>query len=318
METAPVASVVITTRNRRDDVLVAIGSCFAQDCDVEVLVYDDCSDDGTAVAVRTAFPETRIFELPGRIGYIANRNQGFRDAVAPVVFSLDDDAYFSQPDIVSRTLEFLDRDLSIAAVAIPYIEPLKRLSLSSQRSPQRALAPGAEVRSYTGCAHAIRVDAALAVGGYRDFFVHQHEERDLCLRLHNAGGRIVYGDGAPIVHMVSPKRSTDRVMFYGGRNQILCETLNVPFPDLLLRLIRVPIGLVSYRFNWSTLPIKLRALAAGLIETIRHWRDREPVGRAAFRAYRQLPGHGPLAWDGDVPPPCRELPETGAERAGVV
>jgi len=313
-QTVPDASVVITTRNRCDEVLVAVESCFAQDCKVEVLVYDDCSDDGTAVAVKSAFPETRVVTFPGRVGYIVNRNRGFRDARAPVVFSLDDDAYFSEPDIVSRTLDMFDRDPSVAAVAIPYIEPLKRLSLSSLRYSRKSLDPGADIRSYIGCAHAIRIDAALAAGGYRDFFVHQHEERDLCLRLRDAGGRVVYGDSAPIVHMVSPKRSSARVMLYGGRNQILCETLNVPFPDLLVRLVRVPIGMISYRFQWSTLPIKLQSLGAGLMETVRRWHERKPVRRATFRAYRALPGHGPEPWEGEVPPPCGEAPAaTGRE-----
>lgn len=299
----PTASIVITTRNRRDDTLLAVASAFAQDCAVEVLVYDDASDDETAKVVKRDFPHARVYRNVERSGYIVNRNRGFRDALAPVVFSLDDDAYFSAPDTVSRTLKIMADDGKIAAVAIPFIEPLSRRSLSSQRAGPPP-APFAQLRSYVGCAHAVRTEAALGVGGYREFFIHQREEPDLCLRMLNAGWRIVYGDSAPIVHMVSPKRDAHRVSHYGARNSVLCDTLNVPFPDLLARLVRTPIGVMCYRFSWSDAPNRIRALASGWLETIRRLNERRPVSHLTYRTFVKLPSHGSLQWEGDIPAPC--------------
>lgn len=304
--TAPVASCVITTRNRRDDTLLAVGSCFAQDFrEIEVLVFDDVSDDGTVSAVKDRFPRARVFGNTERSNYIVRRNRGFAEAQGKYVFSLDDDAYFSQPDIVARIVKTFESDPLIGAIAIPYVEPLNRRSLSSLAHPFRGKA-GDELRSYVGCAHAVRRDVALALGGYREFFVHQHEERDFCLRLRSAGWRIVYGDSGYVIHTVNPKREAEHAMLYGGRNQILFETLNIPFPDLFWRIPRVCWGMIRYRFSWKTLPLKLRAIKEGLIETALRWRLRSPVDRTFYRSYLKLGSHGAEEWFGPVPPSCQE------------
>lgn len=311
----PRASIVIATRNRRDDTLVAIASALGQDVPVEILVYDDASTDGTAAALPAADSRVRVFRNTERSGYIVNRNRGFRDAAAPIVFSLDDDAYFSHPSIVSNALRVFERDPSIAAVAIPYIEPLNRRSLSSLRSGPPP-APGSQLRSYVGCAHAIRTQAALSVGGYREFFVHQREEPDLCLRLLNNGWRVVYGDGAPIVHMVSPKRDAQRVSFHAARNQVLTDVLNVPLPHLLSRLVRTPLSVLAYRFSISEVPGRLAALSAGWVEAIARIDQRAPVRAASYKAFRGLPSHGALPWQGAIPPPCGHPFQPAAPRVG--
>jgi len=302
----PDASIVITSRNRRADVLRAVASCMAQEnVNLEVLVYDDASEDGTAAAVREAWPQCRVFESSERSGYIVNRNRGFRDSGSGVVFSLDDDAYFSAKDTVARVVARFTEDDTIGAVAIPYVEPLNRRSLSSLARPFGEPA-GAELRSYVGCAHAVRRDVALALGGYRDFFVHQHEEREFCLRLRAAGWRVVYGDGEPIVHMVSPNRDQERVTRFGGRNQILTEFLNAPFPEVVFRVIRTSVGLIRYRFSLSSLPIRAAAIWSGLRDSFRYRALRKSVSREFYQAHRLLPGHGALHWESPVPPPCHK------------
>jgi GT2 family glycosyltransferase len=303
------ASIVITTRNRRVDLLFAIASCMAQQgCRFEILLFDDASDDGTAQAVREKFPSVLIFANPDRMGLIHNRNRGFEEALGSVVFSIDDDAYFSSPDIVESVLNKFRDDYKIAAVAIPYIEPMNRRSLSSLQTPFISRS-GDELSAYKGCAHAVRREVVLNLGGYREFFVHQGEERDLCLRMIAAGFRIVYGDKGLIVHMVSPNRQMDRVTYYGTRNRLLFDMLNLPVPDLLIRLIWDPVAIIRYRFSWSTLPLKLRGIVAGFCEGTKRWRERKPVSCAAYALFRTLPGHGPEEWVQAIPPPCA-LPES--------
>src|SRR5262245_50522580 len=60
MEDKPIASVVIVTHNRQRDVLRAVASCLAQDCALEIIVYDDASEDGVAKALSRRFPNVRI------------------------------------------------------------------------------------------------------------------------------------------------------------------------------------------------------------------------------------------------------------------
>lgn len=297
-------SIVITTRNRCKDVLRAIESCLAQDHpDLEIIVYDDASEDCTSNAIAEKFPIVKVVSLESRQGYLINRNRGFCEASGAIVFSIDDDAYFSEPDVVSRTLELFRTDDSIGGVAIPYIEPLNRKSLSSLHHPFSAK-PGECLRSYVGCAHAIRRDLALELGGYREFFVHQGEERDLCIRMQNAGYKIVYGDSGYVVHTVSPNRQTDRIIYYGARNQIFFEVFNTPVPDIFIRLPWIIQGTFRYKFSFSRLPLKLRGIASGLVESLRRFEERAPVDRSLYRRYRKQSNHGPEEWAGEIPPPC--------------
>lgn len=273
--------------------------------EIEVLVYDDASDDGTADFILDRWPECRVYESSLRTGYIVNRNRGFQDSDAPFVFSLDDDAYFSSPDTVARVVDWFSTDATIGAMAIPYIEPNDKRSLSSLNRPFSEK-PGTELKSFVGCAHAVRRDVALALGGYREFFVHQHEEREFCLRMRAAGWRIVYADTPPIVHMVSGKREPQRITRYGGRNQILTEFLNAPFPDVVLRILRTSFGLVKYRFSVKELPLRIAAIGSGLLDAFRYRKLRHPVDREFYWTHRQLPSHGALDWQSPLPGPCQD------------
>lgn len=304
------ASVVITTRNRRIETLRSVSSCLAQErCRVEVLVFDDASEDGTVEALRQAFPSVRVFETSQRKGYIHNRNRGFQEALAPIIFSIDDDAYFSDPDIIAQTLCLFAEDVGIAAVAIPYIEPMNVRSKSSLKTPFCA-SPGDSLRGFVGCSHALRRDVVLSLGAYREYFVHQGEERDLCLRMMAEGWRIVYGSSGLIVHMVSPKRQAARVVYYGARNRLLFDILNLPLSKLLLRLLWDPLAIIRYRFAWVTLFPKMRGVCAGLIQGVRHSRDRRPVSRHIYEKFVSLPSHGPVECREPIPPPC--VPSTTA------
>src|SRR5215212_8428605 len=121
----PQATILITTKNRKDELLGAVRSALLQTAAVEVLVVDDGSTDGTAQMMAENFPPAthpnvkfHRFEESG--GYIGRRNQGAQLAAAPYVFSIDDDAAFSTPNIVEQTLADFDHP-RIGAVAIPYI-----------------------------------------------------------------------------------------------------------------------------------------------------------------------------------------------------
>jgi GT2 family glycosyltransferase len=306
-------SVVISTKGRPDQALTAVGSCLAQRWnDLEILLFDDDPARSAArlVADGVSTPRLRIFTTQRSCGYIANRNLGFAEARGEIVFSLDDDAYFTDPDSVARTVAIFDADPSIAAVALPYVEPQARRSQSTERAPFRSKA-GDELRSFVGCAHALRREVVLKLGGYRELFVHQVEERDLSMRIWANGWRIVRGTGGPIVHKVDPRRDSRRVLFYACRNQILNEAFNTPMPDLLVRVPWLVLALLRYRFSWTTLPTKLKGLATGLFEAVGKRELRQPMRRPVYRRVRSLPGHGPLDFLATLPVPsaheeCRE------------
>src|SRR5262249_42652174 len=63
-------SVVISTRNRCDDLRKALASCIRQTIVPEILVMDDGSTDGTAEMVRAEYPAVMLHQSAASRGYI--------------------------------------------------------------------------------------------------------------------------------------------------------------------------------------------------------------------------------------------------------
>src|SRR5436309_15491076 len=99
------ASVVIITRNRKEELLVAVQSALSQATQPEVLVIDDGSDDSTSEMVRSEFPTVRVERSKVSRGYIFQRNRAALLANGEVIFSIDDDAKFSSANVIEQTLQ---------------------------------------------------------------------------------------------------------------------------------------------------------------------------------------------------------------------
>lgn len=276
----------MTTRNRKDDLRVCLASVRQQNVPLEIIVIDDASSDGTAELVRTEFAEARLVVHARNQGYIRGRNEAAALATGDVIVSIDDDAAFSSPDIVSRTLTLFD-DERIAAVAIPYID-VNRDRIVNQLAPDAA-APYV-VSSYIGTAHAIRRTTFLELHGYREELFHQGEESDLCIRLLAAGYVVRLGLGEPIHHFESPRRDFRRMDHFGPRNAVLFAWQNVPFPRLLMQLPMTVAGLLTLTLNPSRLATRLAGIAGGLRACLRV--ERSPVSDSAFRLWRRLRAAG--------------------------
>lgn len=295
------ATVVIVTKNRRDDVLNAVGSALSQTARPEVIVIDDGSTDGTAAALREC-PGVRVVRHQHSQGYIVRRNEGAQLASGETIFSIDDDAAFTSARTVEQTLREFDAT-RIAAVAIPYIEPRK-----GDREMQRAPAGGPWVTDcFIGTAHAIRRDVFLALGGYRERLIHQGEERDFCIRLLDAGYVVRLGTADPIHHYESPQRDFSRMDYYGRRNDVLFAWHYVPMPHLPVHLAGTLVNAVRSAWQAGRLSRMAAGSMAGLTVSFTHPQDRRPVSTAVYRLHRRLKKTGPALLDSLV----AELPAVG-------
>lgn len=276
------ATVVVTTRNRKDDLRKCLASVRTQTARAEIIVIDDASDDGSADMVRSEFPEARLVVHERMRGYIRGRNEAARLATGDVIVSLDDDAAFSSDDIIASALAGFD-DARVAAVAIPYIDVNREPTI-------RQAAPDAQtayvVESFIGTAHAIRRELFLRAGGYREELFHQGEESDLCLRLLAQGYVVRLGSGRPIHHYESPRRDFRRMDHYGPRNAILFAWQNVPFPAALIQIPATVGGVLALTLAPARLATRVGGVIDGLMSCVKC--DRRPVSASAYRLFKRM------------------------------
>jgi glycosyltransferase involved in cell wall biosynthesis len=280
----PAATVVIVTKDRRDDALRAVGSAVAQQPQPEVLVVDDGSTDDTADAVLRTFPDVRVERHEQSEGLIVRRNEAAELASAPIIVSIDDDAVFTSERVVAQTVAEFDEP-GIGAVAMPYVDVPQ-----GEHVLQRA--PGDNgtyvTHRFRGTAHALRRDVFLSLGGYRGELFQQAEEPDFCLRLLDKGFLVRLGRADPVRHLASPRRNLDRIWFYECRNDILFAWHNVPMPDLVVQLAKTTVHMLWLGRGVGRTGLFARGLRAGYATALRQRSSRDPVRRPAWRLYKRL------------------------------
>ena len=284
------ASLVIATRNRCEELRQALRSAHAQTVVPETIVLDDASSDGTGEMVRREFPAVRYYRSEEPLGCSAQRNRGLQLASAPIVFSLDDDAAYSAPDTIERAIgEFSGR--RIAALAMPFVNVNTGPAVLCRAPDSRGVWV---TDTFVGAVAALRREAVLAVGGFREHWNQYGEESDLCLRLLGAGFITRLGSTAPAHHFESARRDHARWNFLGRRNDILFVLENVPLPWLVLHLPATTMNGVLTGIRSGHLGSSLRGVVAGYRMAWARRRERRPASPRAYRLHRRLKKSGPL------------------------
>lgn len=289
------ASVVITTKNRKEELRTALKSVMAQTFVPELIVMDDGSTDGTAALVQSEFPSAILHRFETSQGLVVRRNQAARLARGEIIFSMDDDAVFSTPRIIEQTLARFDQP-EIGAVAIPYIDVNKDPRVFQAAPDDRGVWI---TSSFIGTAHALRREIFLKLNGYREALVHQGEESDFCIRLLAAGYVVRLGYGDPIHHLESPKRDLRRMDFYGCRNSILFAWQNVPTLPLPLHLLGTTFNCLRWTFEPARFVTRMGGILVGYRDCLKT--DRRPVNRVAYKRWRQLKRNGSMLIDSSSP-----------------
>lgn len=212
----------IVTRNRAQSLRKAIASAIQQKgANMEIVVLDDGSTDET-IDLRAQFPELSWIRRDEDAGYISARNELMRRGNFDYFVSLDDDAWFVSDDEISVAINFVKENPAIGAVAFDILSP-DRPNPKGRGAPQT-------VATFIGCGHVLRMSAVRDVGPYEETpGGYGGEEKDLCLRLMDAGYQIVR---LPGVHVWHDKTSVARELTSQHRSGV-CN-------DLIMTLRRTP------------------------------------------------------------------------------
>ncbi len=111
-------SIVILTRNRKEEALHCLRSCLecALPEGTEFVIIDNHSEDGSREAIedffRAAACNYRYFYQEQNLGVAAGRNRGYAAARGRYVYFLDDDAYvdFPKQSFFQKMIQFLEQN----------------------------------------------------------------------------------------------------------------------------------------------------------------------------------------------------------------
>lgn len=117
---APRLTLLLPTYNERDNILPLIDAVLAQLSDLEIIVIDDSSPDGTGELVRqraAAEPRLRLLSRPYGAGLTAALRDGISAAQGELIAWCDCD-FSHPPEYLPRMLQgFADREIDVIAAS---------------------------------------------------------------------------------------------------------------------------------------------------------------------------------------------------------
>jgi GT2 family glycosyltransferase len=228
----PPVTVVVASRNRRDELLASLARHEAP-----VVLVDNGSTDGTVAAVRVAHPEVTVLPLEHNLGARA-RTLGVEQAGTPFVAFADDDSWWAPGDL-ARAVEVMRAHPRLALLnARILVGPEERLDpvcAEMADSPLGTAAdlPGPSLLGFVACAALVRTEAFAAVGGFDAVVRFPGEEERVALDLAAAGWGLAYVDEVTIHHHPSPRRDAPaRRQAAIWRSRLLTALMRHPLPAL--------------------------------------------------------------------------------------
>ncbi len=187
----PLVTVNILSFNRRDELQNTLTKVYEQDYkNIEIIVVDNASSDGSAEMVKTDFPDVQLIQLNKNIG-IAGWNEGFKVAKGEYVLVLDDDSYPDRSSIKKGIQYFHENNhLGIVAFHIFNIRINKSETIDFNTKPN----------FFVGCGALIGKIVLNKIGYYNEqYFLYLHE-LDYSARCYDAGIEIIYLSTVFIFH----------------------------------------------------------------------------------------------------------------------
>jgi GT2 family glycosyltransferase len=233
--------VVMITWQRREEALRAVGRLRELPERPAIVLVDNGSTDGTAQAVRAAYPDVRVVALTENRGAVG-RNIGVRELNTPYVAFCDDDTWW-EPGSLARAAGVLDAHPRLALVnARIVVEPGGAddpivAELRDSPVPGPDWLPGPALGSFLAGASVLRRDAFEAAGGFSDRLWLGGEEELLATDLLGAGWELCYLEDLVVHHQASRLRDSTHRRRVGLRNTLWFTWLRRPLRPAVRRTL---------------------------------------------------------------------------------
>lgn len=213
-----IISFIIITRNRKDELLKSVKSCFNSTKNrAELIIVDNGSTDGTIeMLIDLKIPsnfELNLVQAKTNLGVAGGRNAGVRCARGEFLFFLDDDAWINEKsESLDSLVAYMCKYPMVSIIAVNiYDNCHKTYQNFINFDPDIHTKPRNSFR-FIGAAHMIRKSKILRENLYPENFMYGSEESYAAMLAHSYGQKIVFYPGVKVIHSPSKKtRDSDIV-----------------------------------------------------------------------------------------------------------
>ncbi len=229
-------SVLVISYNVKDTLRTCLEALGRE---AEVIVVDNASPDGSAAMVRHEFPHAKLVPLEENQGFSAAVNAGARQATGDLLLVLNPDTALlpgtlermaaamqaeGRDDVWAMGFRQLDADgrfqLSFGpppSLVLDFARRLVQLHLDAGGHWLGRLLAAATSRPLdmpwvSGAALLVRRQPFFEIGGFDERFFLYFEDIDFCLRLRQAGGRVLYEPSITVPHLRGKSAATAKAL----------------------------------------------------------------------------------------------------------
>lgn len=273
----PLVSIVFLSWNRNEDLLSGLQHIAADDYpNLEIIVVDNGSHDGTPDRIAKHFPAVKLIALQDNIG-VAAYNKGFQAATGEYVLILDDDS-FPAHGALRRMAACFEADPLLGIVAFDVRSYSSYDDVCTTDSTGQGDIEAASARylmGFNGAGAGVRKQAFERAGYYPDEFFLYMNEMDLSLRVMDAGYRIASFADIVAYHKNSPvNRTSWRAPFFYTRNTFWVIWKNYPWRFLVPKT-----GALCYHVLYFSLEQRTLIYLKALWDAIRNIEKIVPLRR---------------------------------------
>ncbi len=289
-------SVVLATINRVDELRDALTHMYAQKgVDVELVVIDNGSTDGTREMMMNEFPQAIYQWLPYNMGTHAI-NIGLEKSTGEFIWFSNNDSYPEEETAFADLIALFRKYQHMHVVGTADVEVNDNYRVYNWHPiplPKDIPENGVPTCSFHGTGAMVRREVYTQIGGFWDTFL--YEEMDFCARAIQAGFEVRYVPHIRTLHFASHKaRSPIGRWLMASRNKMRFYWRYFPWFSAVVRSVAFATYFLLQAIPYRATPLQVLDCATGMFATgVRAWRTERNV-LTKDQLKRVTLGEGPL------------------------
>ncbi len=256
MAKSALVSVIIPTYNLKNTLVECLHSIVTQTYyNLEIIVVDNGSTDGTAEFIKRKFPQIKLIRNVKNLGVTGGTNRGIKYAHGDFVWLVDHDNILNRRMLATMIkLAQSDQMIGVVTPKIYYWENKKVIWSAgtgvnmitgqnfSREGPDRGQYDKVEKVPIAPANFLIKKEVIDKIGLYDDTYITSYEDADFSYRVRQSGYIIMYTPKAvcyhkfPLLDKETSKRRWLSRSYFTARNKIIFMKKNSPYFPLFATL----------------------------------------------------------------------------------